>query len=95
MPVATGLLDYFPDACLAVSHCSWVGNEQHSPGEPMRWVRDKSYDHADALMRHFLKRGQWDESGIERVRHMTKVAWRAFAMLQMEIEQCEVDSKDE
>jgi hypothetical protein len=82
-PVATGVIDYFPDALLAVAHCSWVGNEQHNPGTPLHWDRGKSQDEADALMRHFLDRGNLDDDG---VRHSTKVAWRALALLQKEIE---------
>ena len=83
VPVATGCLDYFPDAIAAVAHVSWVGNQKHNPGEPLHWDRSKSTDEADALMRHFLERGTLDSDGI---RHSAKVAWRALALLQKEIE---------
>lgn len=83
MPVGTGVLDYFPKALLAVAHCSYVGNEQHNPGTPLHWDRTKSTDEADALIRHFIERGTMDSDGI---RHTTKVAWRALALLQKEIE---------
>ena len=82
-PVATGVLGYFPDALLAVAHVSWVGNQQHNPGQPLHWDRTKSIDEADALIRHFLQRGTMD---IDGVRHSAKVAWRALALLQREIE---------
>lgn len=82
-PVARGVLDYFPDAIMAVAHCSWVGNEQHNPGSAMHWDRSKSGDEADALVRHLLERGTVDVDG---VRHTTKVAWRALALLQKELE---------
>jgi len=82
-PVATGVLDYFPDAIRAVALCSKVGNEQHNPGSPMHWDRAKSGDESDALMRHFMERGTVDTDGIM---HSTKVAWRALAMLQKELE---------
>jgi hypothetical protein len=82
-PLATGVLDYFPDALLEVAYTSWVGNEQHNPGTPVHWDRDKSRDEADALARHLVKRGTRDSDG---VRHSAKVAWRALAMLQKEIE---------
>ncbi|MEM6260205.1 MAG: DUF4406 domain-containing protein [Planctomycetota bacterium] len=82
-PVASGVLDYFPKAIQALAHCSWVGNEQHNPGEPLHWAREKSNDHADCLMRHFMERGEVDDDG---VRHMTKAAWRAMALLELEIE---------
>jgi hypothetical protein len=82
-PVATGVLDYFPDAIMAVSRVSFIGNEQHNPGQPLHWDRSKSKDEADALLRHFIQRGTIDTDG---VRHSAKVAWRALALLQKEIE---------
>ena len=84
MPMARGLLDYFPDALAAVANVSFVGNEQHNPGEPMHWARGKSDDHADCLIRHVAERGTVDDDGL---RHTAKVAWRALAMLQLELEQ--------
>ena len=82
-PVASGVLDYFPDALVAIAHVSWVGNEQHNPGQPLHWDRSKSTDEADAMLRHFLQRGMMDTDG---VRHSAKMAWRALALLQKEIE---------
>ena len=82
-PLAAGLLDYFPDACLEVAHCSFVGNEQHHPGSPLHWDKSKSTDEADALMRHLLERGTTDTDGVRRT---AKVAWRALALLQREID---------
>jgi hypothetical protein len=82
-PVASGVLDYFPDALVAVANVSWKGNDQHNPGEPLHWAREKSTDEADALMRHFLERGSLDSDGL---RHSAKMAWRALALLQKEIE---------
>lgn len=82
-PIASGFMDYFPDAIVAVSNLSWVGNEQHNPGEPLHWARDKSGDEADTMMRHFMQRGTIDTDG---VRHSVKMAWRALALLQKEIE---------
>lgn len=83
LPVATGVLDYFPDALAAVAHASKVGNDQHSPGQPLHWAKEKSTDEADCLIRHFLERGTTDTDG---VKHSAKVAWRALALLQREIE---------
>lgn len=82
-PIGTGVLDYFPDALALVAHCSKVGNDQHNPGEPLHWARGKSMDQADCLIRHFLERGTIDTDG---VRHSAKMAWRALALLQLEIE---------
>jgi hypothetical protein len=82
-PVASGFMDYFPDAIAAISNLSYVGNEQHNPGEPLHWARGKSTDEADTMMRHFLQRGTVDTDGI---RHSVKMAWRAMALLQKELE---------
>ncbi len=82
-PVYSGVLRYFPDALMEVAHCSWVGNEQHNPGQPLHWAKEKSTDEADALMRHLLESGTRDTDG---VRHSAKVAWRGLALLQREIE---------
>jgi hypothetical protein len=83
LPLATGCIDYFPDALAAVAGLSRIGGEQHNPGKPLFWDRSKSGDESDALMRHFLERGTIDTDG---VRHSAKVAWRALALLQKEIE---------
>lgn len=82
-PVASGLMDYFPDALTAVAHVSWQGNQQHNPGQPLHWARSKSSDEADTMQRHFLQRGSFDSDGL---RHSAKMAWRALALLQKEIE---------
>lgn len=81
-PIGTGVLDYFPQALMAVAHVSFVGNEQHNPGEPLHWAKEKSTDEADALIRHFLERGTVDTDGL---RHSAKMAWRALALLEREI----------
>jgi hypothetical protein len=81
--VATGVLDYFPDAIVEVAHVSYVSNTQHNPGQPVHWNRTKSQDESDALMRHMLARGRFDTDGL---RHSAKLAWRALALLQKEIE---------
>lgn len=82
-PVATGVVDYFPDALAEIARVSFVGNEQHNPGTRLHWDRAKSTDESDALMRHFLERGTVDTDGM---RHSAKMAWRALALLQKELE---------
>lgn len=82
-PVTTGVLDYFPDAIAAIARVSFVGNQQHNPGQPLHWARDKSTDHADCMGRHLLERGTFDDDG---QRHSAKLAWRALANLQTEID---------
>jgi hypothetical protein len=83
-PIYSGVLKYFPDAIREVAQCSFVGNEQHNPNTPLHWDRNKSGDELDALTRHLLEAGTIDSDGI---RHSAKVAWRALANLQKEIEQ--------
>ena len=83
IPIATGVIDYFPLALAEVAKVSRVGNDQHNPGQPLHWNRDLSGDESDALMRHFLERGTMDSDGCS---HSGKVAWRALAMLQKELE---------
>lgn len=82
-PLFEGLMKYFPDALMDVSHVSFIGNEQHNPGEPLHWSKHKSNDHKDALLRHLLDAGKFDDDGL---RHSAKAAWRSLAALQIEIE---------
>ena len=82
-PVFTGVLRYFPDAIKEISRVSLAGNEQHHPDKPLHWDRSKSGDELDALTRHLIDAGTRDTDGI---RHSAKVAWRALANLQKEIE---------
>ncbi len=83
-PIVTGCLDYFPDALAAVARLSRKANEKHNPGEALHWSKGKSDDHADCIGRHLVQRGtpdpEFDES------HSVALAWRALALLQIEIE---------
>ena len=83
VPIYSGVLMYFPDAIAAIAACSHQGNEQHNPGTALHWDRAKSGDEHDALTRHLMQAGTMDTDG---VRHSTKVAWRALAALQKELE---------
>jgi hypothetical protein len=85
-PMAHGLLDYFPNALAYVSWVSHIGNQQHNPGQLMHWAREKSTDHENKIMRHLIDRGRKDRRG---VRHSGSLAWRALAMLQVELERDE------
>jgi hypothetical protein len=82
-PMATGLLDYFPDALAEVARISFLGNEKHNPGQPLHHSRGKSMDHADCIIRHLAGRGGFDGD----TRESACLAWRALALLQEEIEQ--------
>lgn len=84
VPLARGFFDFFPLAIAAVAKASAMGQGQHSLGaDGMSWDRGASGDHADALLRHLMERGTVDTDGVH---HATKVAWRAMAMLQVELE---------
>jgi len=82
-PIFSGVLNYFPDAIRELARVSYVGNQQHNPDKPLHWDRSKSGDELDALARHLLEAGTIDTDGI---RHSAKVAWRALANLQKELE---------
>lgn len=90
-PIATGVLDYFPDALVAVARVSFEGNQQHNPGQPLHWAREKSTDQDDTTIRHFMERGKLDTDG---QRHTAKAAWRILALLQLEIEAERASGKD-
>lgn len=83
-PITTGVLDYFPRAIAAVAQCSKAGNDQHNPGQPLHWAKEKSTDHADCIARHLIDRTKYDTDGI---RHAAKLAWRALAHLEILLEQ--------
>ena len=83
VPIYSGCIKYFPDALAAVAELSRIGNDQHNPGKPLHWDRSKSGDELDAMLRHAVEAGTFDVDG---VRHSTKVAWRALANLQKELE---------
>ena len=85
-PNLTNVRDDFnlmPDAIMEVAKVSLAGNEQHHPDKPLHWDRSKSTDELDALARHLIDAGKLDDDG---QRHSAKVAWRALANLQKEIE---------
>ena len=83
VPITSGVLDFFPDAIAAVARVSFHGSQKHNPGEPLRWSREKSNDHADCIARHLIQRGTLDDDGESHTAHLV---WRALALLQTEIE---------
>ena len=83
IPIVSGVLDYFPLAIAEVAKCSWAGNQQHHPDKELHWDKTKSTDHADCIGRHLIDRGKFDTDG---QRHSAKLAWRALALLQIELE---------
>ncbi len=83
IPIVAGVIDYFSAALAYVAQISKAGNDQHNPGQPLHWARGKSTDHADCIGRHLMERGTFDSDGM---RHSGKLAWRALALLQEELE---------
>lgn len=81
IPMYSGLLKYFPDALAAVASVSWEGNEQHNPGQPLHWARDKSSDHLDCVIRHLT-----DNIHTGNTKELAQAAWRILAQLQLDIE---------
>lgn len=69
-PLATGCMEYFPNALLAVSHQSWLGNQQHHPDKPLHWDKNKSADEKDAGARHSVEGD------------LVAKAWRSLAELE-------------
>ena len=84
-PVYSGVIKYFPDALQEVARVSYIGNEQHNPGQPLHWDRSKSQDELDALSRHLTDHATVDMDG-DGCLHLAKVAWRALAALQKHLE---------
>lgn len=88
LPLARGVLYYWPDALAAVAELSRKGNDKHNPGQPMHWSRERSSDHADCVVRHVVDAGpEWTEVDTDdEVLYAVKVAWRGLAMAQIAIE---------
>lgn len=85
-PVYSGVIKYFPDALKAVARVSKAGNDQHQPGEPLHWAREKSTDQLDALIRHLVDYASGNIIDTDGQPHLAKVAWRALAQLQLDEE---------
>ena len=86
IPIYSGVLKYFPDAMAAVGHVSKVGNDQHNPGQPLHWAREKSTDQMDAAIRHIIDDATGNSIDTDGTYHLAKAAWRILAELQLKIE---------
>ena len=76
---------------MEVAKVSLAGNQQHHPDKPLHWDRAKSTDELDALSRHLIDAGKIDDDG---QLHSAKVAWRALANLQKELEDRKKENVD-
>ncbi len=77
-PVYSGFMAYFPDAIIAVAQLSKIGNDQHNPGQPLHWSKDKSNDHLDCQARHMLDHASGVPMDKDSVLHLTKNAPDVF-----------------
>lgn len=86
VPIYSGFIKYFPRAICAVAELSRIGNDQHNPGQPLHWDRNKSQDELDALMRHLVDDAMGVPTDTDNILHATKLAWRAMANLEKALE---------
>lgn len=94
LPVFRGPLMYFPDALLEVARVCKIGNDQHNPGQPMHWAREKSTEQMDTALRHMMDHGSGNTKDIDGAYHLAKAAWRILAELQLAVERDTIPTKD-
>lgn len=85
-PVFNGVLKYFPLALLEISKVSRIANEQHNPGEPMHWAKEKSIGTGDEAIRHLMDWGRGEINDTDGVKHLAKFAWRALELLERNLQ---------
>lgn len=83
----TFMFNYFPDAWLAVVNVAVAGNEQHNPGQPLHWAREKSTDQMNTAFRHQWDYGRGVKKDTDDQYHLAKAIWRLMAQLQLDIEE--------
>jgi len=86
LPVFRGNLMYFPLANLAVAEVSRVGNDQHNPGEPLHWAREKSVEQMDTAERHMMDHAMGQQKDTDGTWHLAKAIWRLKAELELAME---------
>jgi hypothetical protein len=87
-PIYSGFIKYFPHATAAVAAHSFVSNEQHNPGEPLHWAREKSGDETDAIARHLTDLALAESAGDldQQIEDARALAWRSMANLEKLLE---------
>lgn len=86
LPLWDFMFKYFPDAWLAVVKVAVAGNNQHNPGEPLHWAREKSTDQLNTAFRHQFDYGTGTKVDVDGCHHLAKAVWRLMAQLQLDIE---------
>lgn len=92
-PIYSGVIKYFPKAIKEIARVSQAGNDQHHPDTPLHWDRSKSTDEEDALIRHLTDHASGTIYDTDGQLHLAKVAWRALASLEKQLEKLEADGK--
>ena len=84
-PIYEGVFGYFFNALARVARVSWVGNQQHNPGQPLHWARGKSKDQMDCALRHI---GEYDPDDFSDASEdaLSAAAWRLLAELEVYLE---------
>lgn len=85
-PVFSGVLKYFPLAIMEISRVSRIANEQHNPGEPMHWAKEKSIGTGDESVRHLMDWGRGEIYDTDGTKHLSKFAWRALELLERNLQ---------
>jgi len=86
LQVWTFLMEYFPDAFLAVVEVAVAGNDQHNAGQKLHWAREKSTDQMNTAFRHMFDYGTGLQKDSDGCYHLAKAVWRLSAQLQLDIE---------
>ncbi len=86
LPLYDFMFKYFPLAWLEVVKVAVSGNDQHNPGEPLHWAREKSTDQLNTAFRHIFDHGMGDLRDTDGCYHIAKAIWRLSAELQLLIE---------
>lgn len=86
LPLWSFLIEYFPDAFVEVCKVAVVGNNQHNPGQPLHWAREKSTDQMNTAFRHLFDYGRGTKTDVDGVLHLAKAIWRLSAQLQLDVE---------
>lgn len=86
LPYWTFFTEYFLKAWMAVANVAIKGNEQHNPGQPLHWAREKSTDQLNTAFRHQIDYGMGVKKDTDGQWHLAKAIWRLSAQLQLDIE---------
>lgn len=92
-PVWDYMFKYFPLAFLEEVRVAVLGNEQHNPGQPLHWAREKSTDQLNTAFRHQFDYAEAKARGVVVPRdkdgkaQLAQAIWRLKAQLQLDLEE--------